>query len=274
MLELGEGIHELTDDEYFAGPIARASLSQSGAKQLLACPAKFRWNQQHPSPPKRVFDVGHAAHKLVLGEGPELVLFPGTGANPEAWQKKDDIADVAALRADGKVPLRPSDWDTVHRMADALQAHPLAPKLLARGQVEQSMVWRDEATGVLCRGKADLLRPDGVVDYKTADRADMRSLSKAVWDRGYYVQAPFYLRGFRAVRPGVTPFFGFIAQEKEPPYLVQVFQLTDDYLAYGDRRCGEALALYAECEAAGDWPGYPTDEIALIEPPAWARLEY
>lgn len=269
----GPGVHELSDEEYFGGELARTSLSQSGAKELLDCPAKFRWNQQHPSPPKREFDIGHAAHQLVLGAGPELVLFPGTGVNPEAWQKKDDIADVAALRAEGKVPLRPKDWDLVHAMAKELHAHPIAPKLFTRGEPEKTLVWRDEATGVLCRAKADWLRPDGVVDYKTAHVAGVGALPKVVYDRGYHIQAAFYLRGFRVLHPSVEPFFVFSGQEKEGPYLVQVFQLTDRALAEGDRKCTEALALYAKCAADDDWPGYPADEIPLIDLPAWVRTE-
>jgi hypothetical protein len=265
---LPPGVFPLTDDEYFAGPIARASLSSTGARELLKCPARFRYNQQHPRSPKRAFDVGHAAHKLVLGEGPELVRI-----DADEWRTKAVKEEVAAVRERFAVPLKPADWDAVHGMAEALQAHRLAPKLFVRGVAEHSLVWRDETSGVLCRAKTDWLRADGIVDYKSCDAADLTSLGKAIWNYGYYLQAAFYLRGLRANQHHGVPFFAFVAQEKEPPYLVQVFQLTDEYLAYGDRRSAEALALYAECEATGDWPGYPTDEIPLIEPPAWARLE-
>lgn len=269
----GPGVHDLTDEEYFAGPIARASLSSTGVRELLVAPAKFRWNQQHPQPPKRTFDVGHAAHQLVLGAGPELVLFPGTGANPEAWQKASDKEAVAELRAAGKLPLRQSDWDAVHAMAEALLRHPHAPKLLSRGEPEKTLVWVDEATGVLCRAKADWLRPDGIVDYKSAADASLDHLRKTVWNLGYYVQAAFYLRGFRARFPGVDPYFAFTAQEKDAPYLVQTFQLPERYLAIGDRRCTEALERYRDCAEADTWPGYPADDIHEIEPPAWVRDE-
>jgi hypothetical protein len=268
------GVYELDDAAYFGGPLARASLSSTGVRELLNCPAKFRYRQQHARPDKRTFDLGHAAHQLVLGAGPELVLFPGTGANPEAWQKADDKIAVAALRAEGKVPLRRSDWDVVHGMAEALQEHPHAPRLLTRGEPERTLVWRDDATGALCRAKADWLRPDGIVDYKTCDLAELEALRKGVYNFGYYIQAAFYLRGFRARSlAGVEPFFGFIAQEKEAPYLVQTFQLTERALAYGDRKCAEALETYARCVEADEWPGYPTDDIPEIDLPAWVRTE-
>lgn len=262
------GIYELTDDEYFGGPLARASLSSTGVRELLNCPAKFRYNQQHPRPPKRAFDIGHAAHQLVLGAGPELVLIPA-----DEWRTNAIKAEVAEARDEGKVPLKPADWIAVHGMAEALQKHPHAPKLLSRGAPERALVWRDPATEVLCRAKVDWLRPDGVVDYKSCDLAELEALRKSVYSWGYYVQAPFYLRGFRALHPGVEPFFAFIAQEKEPPYLVQTFQLTERALAYGDRKCAEALETYAACVEADDWPGYPTDDIPEIDLPGWVRTE-
>ena len=270
---LEPGVYDLTDEEYFAPQLAASTLSSTGVRELLAAPAKFRHNQLNPRPPKRSSDVGHAAHQLVLGAGPELVLFPGTGANPEAWQKTSDKEAVAALRAEGKVPLRPSDWAAVHAMADALQSHPFAPRLFAVGAPERTIVWRDEATGVMCRAKADWLRPDGVVDYKSCDCADKAALSRSVHSYGYYVQAAFYLRGFRSVAPDQLPFFAFVAQEKDAPYLVQPFQLTERALAYGDRKCTEALELYARCVAADEWPGYPADDITLIDLPAYVRTE-
>jgi hypothetical protein len=267
------GVHDLTDEEYFAGALARTSLSSTGVRELLVAPAKFRWNQLHPRPPKRAFDVGHGFHSVALGKGGEVVLFPGTGKNPEAWQKEDDKTAVAAMRAEGKVPLRPADWIVVHDMTAALRSHPHAPKLLTGGEAEKTLVWVDDATGVLCRAKADWLRPDGIVDCKSCDKADDGSLTKSVWNFGYYVQAAFYLRGFRACFPGVEPFFAFISTEKDAPYLTQVFQLSDRALAYGDRKCAEALEIYRDCLAADVWPGYPTNDITEIDLPGWVRTE-
>lgn len=262
------GVYELDDAAYFTGPLARNSLSSTGVRELLNCPAKFRYRQQYGRPDKRAFDVGHAAHQLVLGAGPELVLIPA-----DEWRTTVIKNQVAEARAEGKVPLRPADWIAVHGMAEAIQNHPHAPKLFARGVPERTLVWADDASGVLCRAKADWLRPDGIVDYKTCDKADLESLRKAVWNYGYYIQAAFYLRGFRALHPGVEPFFAFVAQEKDAPYLVQTFQLDERALAYGDRRCGEALALYAACTEADDWPGYPADDIHEIDLPGWVRTE-
>lgn len=270
------GVHQLTDAEYFGSELARVSLSSTGVRELIkpGGPARFRYKADAGLvETKREYDLGHAVHTLVLGSGPELVLFAGTGANPEAWQKADDKAKVAALRAEGMVPLRPSDYLAARLMAEAVENHPLAAKLFTRGQPEQTLIWEDPDTGVLCRCKVDWLRPDGIVDLKTAESADADAQSKAAYNHGYAIQEPFYLRGFRARFPDVDPFFTFVAVEKEPPYLVHVTQLKERAVAWGDRKCAEALQIYRDCCEAGVWPGYPLDEITDIDLPAWVRTE-
>jgi hypothetical protein len=270
------GVYQLTDEEYFGPALASTTLSSTGARELLkpGGPARFRHKADTGTvETKRAFDLGHAVHTWTLGNGPDVVLFPGTGANPEAWQKADDKAAVAALRAAGKVPLRPADYAAAQAMVAAVKSHPIAGKLLTRGQPEQTLIWRDQATGVLCRAKADWLRPDGIVDLKTAEAADAEALSKASYNHGYAIQAPFYARGFRDRFPGTEPFFVHIAVEKAPPYLVHVVQLADRAMTWGDRQVSTAMEIYRDCTAAGEWPGYPLHEITDIDLPAWVRTE-
>ncbi|MBQ1118480.1 hypothetical protein KBY56_37870, partial [Streptomyces sp. C3-3] len=55
----------------------RGSISSTGLRKILApgCPAQLRYDLDHPQPHKKEFDLGHAAHLLVLGEGPELEVI-------------------------------------------------------------------------------------------------------------------------------------------------------------------------------------------------------
>jgi hypothetical protein len=274
---LEPGVYELTDEEYFSPQLATTTLSSTGARELLkpGGPARYRHQADTGTvETKRAFDLGHAVHTWTLGNGPDVVLFPGTGKNPEAWQKEDDKTAVANLRAAGKVPLRPADYAAAEAMVAAVKAHPLAKKLLATGKPERTLIWRDPATGVMCRAKTDWLRWAGIVDLKTAESADAEALSKASYNHGYAIQAPFYLRGFRDRFPNAPePFFVHIAVEKTPPYLVHVNQLTERAMAWGDRQVSQALEIYRDCTAAGQWPGYPLDEITDIDLPGWVRTE-
>jgi hypothetical protein len=270
------GVYELTDEEYFGPALASTTLSSTGARELLkpGGPARFRHAIDNGTLEiRREFDLGHAVHTLVLGSGPMPVRIAGSGKDPESWRTDADKARVAAARAEGDVPLRPSDFDAAKDMAAAVLRHPLAKKLLRSGEPEKTLIWRDLATGVLCRAKADWLRLDGIADVKTTESAAPDALSKAAHNYGYAIQAPFYLRGFRALFPGVEPYFVHIAVEKTPPYLVHVNQLTERAVAWGDRQVSQALEIYRDCQAAGEWPGYPIDEITDIDLPAWVRTE-
>lgn len=274
----GPGVYEMTAAEYHADPVPGGSLSSTGARRLLppSCPALFAYDREHPEPPKQTFEIGTAAHKLVLGVGPELVRI-----DAEEWRTNAVKAEVAAVRERGAVPLKPGAYDAVHAMADAIRAHPFAGRLFApgTGRAEQVLVWQDKATGVWCRALLDWLRfglPGlrfFVPDYKTAACAAPDKVGRVIADHGYHVQLAWYLRGVRALDLGGEDAAGLLVmQEKAPPFLVTVVQPDRDAMRLGEMRCREALEVYAECARSGRWPGY-ADDVVLAELPPWETRE-
>lgn len=263
------GLYDIPADLYHSDPVPGGSLSSTGARQLADCPARFKWNLDNPQPPKKAFDIGTAAHKLVLGNGPELVLV-----DYDRWDSKAAKAEVAAVRADGAVPLKQADLDGVHAMAAALRQHPEAAALLKPGSgvAEQSMFW--EADGIWRRARPDWLRDNEIVDYKTTTNVSPDSISKTIHERGYHQQAHWYLSGAWDLELiGPNGRFVFIFQEKQPPHLVTVAQLDVTAMDIGRRLNEKALWHYANGRATGNWPGYfPT--TALIPLPAWVERQY
>lgn len=264
------GVHQMTDAEYHADPVPGGSLSRSEAKQLLECPARFAWERQHGRKPRREWDIGHAAHKLILGSGPDLVRV-----DADEWRSKAVKADVAAIREAGGVPLRPSDFDTVHAMADKLREHPIARRLFDRdhGQPEQTLIWH--GSDVWLRARLDWLpdpKPDGrmvIPDYKTCDTASPAAIRKAVASYAYHLQDAWYSAAVDNVL-GVAPAFVFVFQEKAPPYLVTVAQLDDEAKDAGHRAMSAAIEIWRQCTESGIWPGYVGDaEIPEISLPPW-----
>lgn len=270
------GVYDIPDAVYHADPVPGGSLSNSGAKLLLppSCPAKFAYEREHGRPVKREFEMGHAAHKLVLGVGLELELV-----DRDRWDTKAVKEEVAAIRERGAVPLKRDDYEQVRAMTDALRRHRLAAALLdpATGEPEQSVFWIDEQTGIWRRARFDFLRTKTsgrpmVVDYKTTDSADPDSIRRSIHRYGYYRQDPYYLDGATALGVGDDAGFLFIFQEKDPPYLVTVVELDEYDREAGRARNRRAIQLYAECVAADRWPGYADDaEILPITLPAYAH---
>lgn len=270
------GIYDMPEDVYHGDPVPGGSLSSTGARTLLNdCPAKFRWQQEHPVF-KNVFDFGSAAHKVVLGTGPEFVIVDAENWRTKAAQEKQKEA-----RAAGKIPLLTSERDQVVCMASAIRSHPLASAALdprRGGKPEQSLFAQDEASGVWLRARLDWM-PDPhsamrpvIFDYKTTVNASPDSFAKSMANYGYHIQAAFYADLYYQLA-GVDAPFLFIAQEKEPPYLVTVCQPDADALRAGRGAYRRAIDIYAACATAGEWPGYgdDPDEIQTISLPPWAR---
>lgn len=240
------------------------SLSSSGARKLLStCPAAFRFGRQEHKPE---FDMGHAAHKLVLGDGPELVEV-----EYKDWRTRDAQNQRDAAYAKGQVPLLTKDLKTVHAMAAAILREPLAARVLSEpGDSELSVFWEDFETGAPLRCRPDRLTSRWAVDYKTCDSAHPDDVAKSMHKWGYYMQQPFYLDGLvhcDLAEPDLP--FLFIFQEKTPPYLVTVAQLRDGDAEIGREKNRMAIEMYAHCRAADSWPGY-SDDVVLVSLPAWA----
>lgn len=263
---------DVPEEDYHRDPVKGGSLSSSGARRLLECPAKFRWEQENPPPPKAAFDIGSAAHKLVLGAGPELEVI-----DADNWQTKAAREARDAARAAGKIPVLTHEHETVTAMAEAIRRHPIASRLLdpEQGDPEQTLVWECEQTGVNCRARLDWLpRPtDGrliLSDYKTSVSAEPASFAKSVANYGYHQQDPWYIDGVRTLGlGGADTAFLFIVQEKTPPYVVTIFELDTEARRIGVRRNLEARLTYARCTETDHWPTY-TDQIELLSLPAWA----
>ena len=248
------GVYDIGETEYFADP----ALSCSGAKLLLppSCPAKFRYLQDHPEAAERkdVFDFGSAAHKMVLGAGPELALVDALD-----WRGKEAKEAREAARAEGATPLLLADFTKVQAMAKAIRAHPIAGPLLnpeRGGEPEQSLFWLDYETGVPCRARADWLPDTGpgryiITDYKTCSSADPDAIAKAAANYGYYMQADWYCTGIRDLVAVDDPAFLFVFQEKDPPYLITVAELDDEARRIGRARNRQAIERFRDCTEAG-----------------------
>lgn len=266
---------DLTADAYHAD---RTSISSSGLRALLApgCPAQFKYDRDNPRPAKKEFDLGHAAHALILGDGPSVEVVEGA-----RWDTNVTKAKVKELRSKGIVPLKEHEMAQVEAMAEAIRRHPHAGPLFTPGNgvAERSIFWTHEGTGVRVRVRPDwlIVRPDVtiVVDLKTTTDASPEACSKAIASYGYHQQGALYLDGVEAA--GLAPEGGrfvFVFQSKKPPYLVTVRELADQDQDIGRARNDRALQIYADCVANDEWPDWTgrVTEIPQIGMPSWETL--
>lgn len=270
------GVYDIPADVYHADPVPGESLSSSGARKLLrTCPAKFRYEVDHPPEPTKAMELGTAAHKKVLGAGPELARMKWDTYNTKAAQAERDAAYDR-----GAVPLKPAEWDQVEEMAAALRAHDLASVLLGgTGKAEQALFWQDGPTKVWRRALLDWLppaEPGGVMylaDYKKAKSAHPAEISRAIETYGYHSQGAWYADGVLALGLAQAVKFFLVVQEPTPPYLVSVVELNQVAMDAGRYENRKALRLYAECRKTGRWPAY-VEGVEQVGLPGWAENRF
>lgn len=273
------GLYSLRPEHYHADPVPGGSLSSGGARRMLppSCPARFQAYIMQPYR-SRPMELGIAAHRLVLGTGPDIdvLMFPDYTA--KAAQRA-----AADSRVAGRVPVLSREWDQIRAMRDAIAGSPETGDLLGaaadRGTSEAAIFWTDPGTGGWCRTQLDWLphphamRRAVIIDYKTTVSADRSAIEREISNYGYHQQADWCLRGVDALGladwspdPAV---FAFIFQEKTPPYLTRLVQLDAEAMMIGRERNDLALRRWAQCRETGEWPGYGGGTM-VASLPRWA----
>ena len=247
----------------------KTSLSSSGARKVLACPARFKYDLDNPSETSsKALDFGKLAHTLVLGEGGPVVVVEA-----ENWLTKAAKEARAEAIANGALPVLAADMDAAVLMRDAVMRHPTAGALFEKGTPELSGYWRDEPTDVQLRFRPDWMTTSlsgrvVCVDYKTTVNANPSDFAASVAKFGYHCQQAWYEAGLAAHAIDGAAFL-FVCQEKQPPYPVSVIELDQQAVALGARLNRAAVDLYARCLQTGVWPAYG-EGINTIDLPAWA----
>lgn len=231
-------------------------VSNSYLSRLNKTPAHTRVKQKET--PALLF--GRAVHSYVL-EGAtaffqEFSIPPSvdrrTKEGKEIWSKFQLANSDKALIAE-------EDFVTITEMDIAVKSHPFAKELLAEGISEQTVIWADEETGILCKCRTDRT-PSGnkmvLVDLKSTGDASEYAFGKSVLNYGYARQAAFYTEGVSKVTGQKFDAFCFIAVESEPPYRTEVYVLDAEYLSWGWTQVHRLLRLEKECRDNGSWPNY------------------
>ena len=277
---------DVPEHVYHAGGVRTPGpqTSQSALKLLRppSTPREFQHRLVTPAKPRRAFDVGHAAHTLVLGVGAEFVRHPDgyLTSNGAMGVKTESKQWIAVRRQEGKIPLKGDDYDAVYRMAEAILAHSQAAELFTDpGRRPEVSAFHEAIPGLWLRSRFDLLG-GGLCDFKTTvDPHPARWLAQA-WDLGYHVQDVSYRRSWREIHGTSADPMKFVVVGKEPPHLVGVYTLDVEFERLGADQLDAALAVYlAQHAKHGDpradgvrWDGLP-EETAVLSPPRKAYYD-
>jgi hypothetical protein len=261
-----EGIR-ISNKEYRQRP----GISSSELKKIMITPAHYKHWKDNPQEDTPALLFGRSAHKYILETYDfytEFAVAPNcdrrTKEGKETWNKF--VAD-----SEGKDVITQEQFEQIEEMRKVMLATPFVSKLI-NGEHEISYFWVDEDTGLECK-----VRPDSinhklkiVVDYKTCDNAETEHFMKQAIRLGYDLQSSYYLDGVKA-NTGKDYVFVFIAQEKKPPYAVNILQADDIFIRSGREVYKAMLQTYKECSETGVWYGYlgEKNEINSLGVPKW-----
>jgi hypothetical protein len=243
-------------------------VSNSYLGKLAKCPAAAKI-QQEDSP---AFAFGRACHCYIL-EGDAEFLKHFCVAPVCDKRTKEGKAVFAEFQAanEGKDVVTADDMLKLVTMREAVYQHPAAAELLALGAAEQTAIWQDAVTGIMCKCRPDWIPKDSrvIVDLKTTTDAGAVGFGRSVASYGYARQAALYLDGVNAATGGNYNGFLFIAVEKEAPHRVEVYELDEEFIDYGREEYGRLLELEWKCRDAGEYPNRQSDGVVMLNKPKY-----
>ena len=267
--EMEPGIYDsLPFEEY----LEIDAISNSYLSRLAECPAKA----QVPRPDSPSLAFGRAAHKFIL-EGTETFFAEyavapqvdrRTKAGKNAWREFEE-------QSDGKTVISVDDFTRLINMRMAVYDHPMAAKLLGEGVREQTVIWREPETWLLCKCRPDALPDEGrrtLVDLKTARDAGEHAFTRSVVNYGYARQAAFYLDAMNSFKPVGSQFydsFVFVVVETEPPHRVECYVMDDEFVDWGRAEYRRLLQVEMECQRNNQYPHYQNEGLVQLYRPKW-----
>lgn len=239
----------------------KTAISKSRLSRIAYSPEYFKWCEDNPLSPSSAMVEGSAFHKLVL-EPQDFDKEFAVAPNFDRRTKEGKAAynHFCELAESGISVITEEQYKMISGMRDSVMKNPYARKLI-NGNIEQSMYYVDEFTGVRCKVRPDIWRRVGdrivVTDLKSTKSALPSEFARDLVKYHYDMQSYMYSDGVSKTL-GV-PFenidFVFIAVEKEPPYLCNVMQVDALVLQKGEADFREYIGTYDACVKSGVWYG-------------------
>lgn len=262
--------YDMLEQEYRA----QTAIAGSDAKHILPPKTAAHYAANMAGETKR-----EQTRSMLLGTMSHLAVLEPNKLDAGFVEKPADIdfrtkAGKEWRASVGDTPVLDADEArAVRGIRDSIAAHDAARELLAECDTEVAL-FGEHRTGLWIKGRVDALKVESdneaiIVDVKTTSAgADYGTFSRQAAQLNYHLSAAWYchLCGLNGLPPAR---FYWVVVEVTPPYAVAVYEIHPDALDLGVGMMNDALDLIAQCEDAGEWPGYG-DGVETLNLPAWA----
>lgn len=277
-----DGAYANVDEELYHGDDTRMSKHQLG--EVLRSIAHWHASKHAARKPSDAMRWGLALHCGMEGWQAFLSKYsmgPDAARSTKAWK-------TAELEADGKILLKPAEWDSVTGAMQSVLTHRIAGAFAKSPMLHRELTINFRYGDIPLRSRLDAYESISgtIIDWKRTEDARASAFRRAVDSFGYHMQDFMYRTACQAVGLPVARFL-FVCVEPKPPYAVAVYELAD-WWVYGHRadprepKSGEQLAI----ESLEKWrahiaqigpnkpnafESYPDAGIFVIEPPKWHK---
>ena len=253
------GIHNITDEEYFAADAINNSYLWKLINQTPA-------HAQVATAKTDAMNMGSAVHLAVLQ--PELANTQIVqGPDSRRGKKWTDAAKEA--EADGKIILTQADYNQCMAMRDSVWRNPaVAQELNQKGTVYENAAFWEYKT-LKCKCKVDAARDNTIIDLKTSQDASPRGFAQSVAKYGYHQQDAFYSYGWGQAAGVTVNTFLFLVVEKHPPFACAIYEMDTMSKREGWASANAAIELHQHCEEEQHFHAYANEKVMLQLPP-WA----
>lgn len=220
----------------------QAHVSSSMLKRVLESPESLQryLARRHESAP--VLDFGTAVHCALLEPArfeDEYVALPVQRAD---MIHEADMALIKAERSDVYF-ITEAQMQAVRGICDHVRQLPEVMALLRDGLAERSLFWQDEATGIRCKIRPDLLvLPHLILELKTTFNPSLAVFQRTALMQRYHLSAAMYLDGVAQVT-GHRPRYMYLVAGRHAPNEVLTFLPSEAMLREGDRLYRQALTV-------------------------------
>jgi len=139
------------------------------------------------------------------GKKEDLIARAMPYLNPKTHVIWDNVISSfhADVEANGKQILDDYDANILYGILSEIKENDEIEKIFDKGYAEVTLIWRDEATGTLCKARLDYVRPEAIGELKTFSYRGKKNMYKAMCDEivynKYNAQYVFYYNALKTL---------------------------------------------------------------------------
>lgn len=263
-----DGVYDISNEQYHTA----SGVSRSGLWEFKRSPYHY-WhkylNPDYVKPePTPDMVLGSLVHTVALEPdlfAREYIVMPSIDRRTK--QGKEDY-QIFVDESAGKTIVTQEMMDKAHAMVHSIRKDKMAAQLIDGANIERSIFWTCENTGLQFKSRPDAMIGGIVTDLKTTRSANPREFKNDIYKGGYHIQAAMASKALDSIGIKLENFI-FLCVEKTDPYMVANYILDEEAIEFGINQFNSLAEKIADCISNNRWDGYGTQTIGM---PNWSKF--